>query len=250
MLGRADYKLVCSRVVIFSYKFRWQRENTKKMANKRMIAKQIIDSDAFLDMPTSSQLLYFHLIMRADDEGFVGNPKKIMREIGVGQDDFKILISKRFLLTFETGVIVIKHWLMHNAIRMDRFNPTSYQDEKKLLLVKENKSYSEWQPNGNHLATQVKLSKVKLRERASLSYLKDIPNEDLEEFYSKFDCDRRAIKSKAEALFDYCQSKGKVYKNYKAFLSNALRKDFKERKEPLQNRKVVMIDGKPTLIQK
>lgn len=221
------------------------------MANKRMIAKQIIDSDAFLDMPTSSQLLYFHLIMRADDEGFVGNPKKIMREIGVGQDDFKILIGKRFLLTFESGVIVIKHWLMHNAIRMDRFNPTSYQDEKKLLLVKDNKSYSECLPFGNQLATQVKLSKVNIREdkiNSSLSYLKELPEQDLEEMYNRFDCDKRAIKSKAESLMLYCQSKGKVYKNYKAFLMNALKKDYPERKTPIQSKKVEFINGKPTLI--
>ena len=221
------------------------------MANKRMIAKQIIDSDAFLDMPTSSQLLYFHLIMRADDEGFVGNPKKIMREIGVGQDDFKILIGKRFLLTFESGVIVIKHWLMHNAIRMDRFNPTSYQDEKKLLLVKENKSYSECIQNGNQLATQVKLSKVNIREdkiENSISYLREIPEQELEEFYNRFDCDKKAIKSKAESLMLYCQSKGKIYKNYRAFLINTLKKDFKERKEPLKNKKVEFINGIPTLI--
>jgi hypothetical protein len=218
------------------------------MANKRMIAKQIIDSDAFLDMPTSSQLLYFHLIMRADDEGFVGNPKKIMREIGVGQDDFKILIGKRFLLVFESGVIVIKHWLMHNAIRMDRFNPTSYQDEKKLIEVKQNKAYTECQPNGNQLATQVKLSKVNIRENTSLSYLKEIPEQDLEEMYQRFDCDKRAIQSKAESLYLYCQSKGKTYKNYRAFLLNALKKDYPERKEKPQNKKVVMIDGKPTIL--
>lgn len=217
-----------------------------------MIAKQIVDSDAFLDMPTSSQLLYFHLIMRADDEGFVGNPKKVMREIGVGQDDFKILISKRFLLTFESGVIVIKHWLIHNAIRMDRFNPTSYQDEKKLLTTKENRAYTEWQPNGNQLATQVKLSKVNIREdkiENSLSYLKELPQEDLEEFVSRFDCDKKAISGKAESLLLYCQSKGKVYKNYRALLLNALKKDFPERKEPMKTKKVVMIDGKPTLIE-
>ena len=131
-----------------------------------MFSKQIIDSDAFLDMPASSQLLYFHLVMRADDEGFVGNPKKIMREVGIQGDDFKILIAKRFLITFESGVIVIKHWLIHNTIRMDRFNQTSYQDEKKLLTTKENRAYTELAtvglPTGNQLVTQVKLSKVKL----------------------------------------------------------------------------------------
>lgn len=133
-----------------------------------MFSKQIIDSDAFLDMPTSSQLLYFHLVMHADDEGFLGNPKKISRMVGAGQDDFKILIAKRFVITFESGVMVIKHWLIHNAIRMDRFNETSYQDEKKSLQIKDNKSYTELvtdgKPSGNQVAGQVKLSKVKLSE--------------------------------------------------------------------------------------
>jgi len=211
-----------------------------------MIAKQIIDSDAFLDMPTSSQVLYFHLIMRADDEGFVGNPKKIMREIGVGEDDFKILIAKRFLLTFENGVIVIKHWLIHNAIRMDRFNPTSYQDEKKLLQIKDNKAYTECQPNGNQLVPQVKLSKVNIREdkiESSISFLKEIPEEVIVEFTTKFKCDKSQVKIKANALVDYCKSKGKVYKNYKSFLSNALRSDFGERppKEKVPN--YVVEDG-------
>lgn len=136
------------------------------MAHRRMVSKQIVDSDAFLDMPTSSQLLYFHLLIRADDEGFVGNPKKVMREIGITGDDFKILVAKRFLIMFESGVVVIKHWLIHNTIRMDRFNQTSYQDEKNLLTVKENKAYTEMAttglPNGNQMETQVKLSKVNL----------------------------------------------------------------------------------------
>lgn len=133
-----------------------------------MFSLQIVDSDAFLDMPVSSQLLYYHLCMRADDEGFVGNPKKIMRIVGNQDDDLKVLLTKRFVLAFKTGVVVIKHWLIHNAIRMDRFNPTTYQTEKELLMVKENKAYSELattrQPDGNQLVTQVKLSKVNLSE--------------------------------------------------------------------------------------
>ena len=131
-----------------------------------MFSLQIVDSDAFLDMPQSTQLLYFHLSMRADDEGFVGNPKKIMRMIGTSEDDMKVLLAKRFLLSFQSGVVVIKHWLIHNTIRMDRFNPTTYEKEKKLLTTKENKAYTEVatnrQPDGNLLVTQVKLSKVNL----------------------------------------------------------------------------------------
>lgn len=133
------------------------------MAQRRMLSSQIVNSDAFLDMPTSSQLLYFHLVMQADDDGFVGNPKRVMRMIGTNEDDFKILIGKRFLLTFESGVVVIKHWLIHNTIRLDRYHSTQYKEEKRLLFLKENKSYSDVrQPVGNQLETEVNLIEVKL----------------------------------------------------------------------------------------
>lgn len=153
------------------------------MAERRMFAKTIIDSDAFLDMPLSSQALYFHLSMRADDDGFINNPKKIQRMIGCGDDDLKLLMAKRFILVFESGVIVIKHWRMHNYIRVDRYKPTIYQDEMSQLGVKGNKGYTmnvlpEPQkqgktgdeqlgiPDGNQVSyqteTQVRLGEVRL----------------------------------------------------------------------------------------
>lgn len=107
-----------------------------------MFAKTIIDSDAFLDMPMSAQALYFHLAMRADDEGFVNNPRKIMRMVGAGDDDAKILLAKRFLIQFDTGVVVIKHWRIHNYIQKDRFKPTVYKEERELLSVKDNGAYT------------------------------------------------------------------------------------------------------------
>lgn len=112
------------------------------MAERRMFAKTIIDSDAFLDMPLSSQALYFHLSMRADDDGFVNNPKKIQRVIGAADDDLKLLAVKRFVIPFETGVCVIKHWRIHNFIRTDRYKETVYQEEKRQLITKENKAYT------------------------------------------------------------------------------------------------------------
>lgn len=127
------------------------------MANKRMFTKQIIDTDAFLDMPLSSQALYFHLNMRADDDGFIDNPKRVMRLIGSNQNDIDVLLAKRFILAFESGVIVIKHWRMHNTIRKDRYTPTVYSDELKQLTLKNNDSYTELNQisnNGNHLATK------------------------------------------------------------------------------------------------
>lgn len=100
------------------------------MAERRMFAKTIIDSDAFLDMPLSTQALYFHLSMRADDEGFVNNPKKIARMIGADDDSLKLLVLKQYIIPFESGVVVIKHWKIHNYIRGDRLTPTSHTVEK------------------------------------------------------------------------------------------------------------------------
>ena len=107
-----------------------------------MFAKTIIDSDAFLDMPLSTQCLYFHLSMRADDDGFVNNPKKIQKMLGASEDDLKLLMAKSFILLFDTGVIVIKHWRINNYIRNDRYHETAYQDEKSLLSLKENNAYT------------------------------------------------------------------------------------------------------------
>ena len=113
------------------------------MAEKRMFTQKIIDSDAFLDMPLSSQALYFHLNMRADDDGFVNNPKKVARVISASEDDLKLLLAKRFIIGFNSGVIVIKHWRMHNTLKSDRYHPTDYQDELGQLFIKPNKAYSD-----------------------------------------------------------------------------------------------------------
>ena len=113
------------------------------MAERRMFTKQIIDSDAFLDMPLSAQALYFHLCMRADDDGFVNSPKRIAKLINASDDDLKILLMKRFILVFESGVIVIKHWRMHNTLKSDRYKPTDYQEELAQLSLKPNKSYTD-----------------------------------------------------------------------------------------------------------
>ncbi|KAK9680678.1 Conserved phage C-terminus [Popillia japonica] len=112
------------------------------MAERRMFSKTIIDSDAFLDMPLSTQSLYFHLSMRGDDEGFINNPRKIQKMIGASEDDLKLLIAKGFIIPFESGVVVIKHWKIHNYIRGDRKKATTYSDEKKLLEEKENGAYT------------------------------------------------------------------------------------------------------------
>ena len=111
------------------------------MAERRMFAKTIIDSDAFLDMPVTARLLYYDLAMRADDDGFVNSPKKIMKFVGATTDDLGILAMRKFIIPFDNGVVVIKHWRIHNYIRKDTYKETPYKDEKALLELDENNAY-------------------------------------------------------------------------------------------------------------
>lgn len=129
------------------------------MAERRMFAKTIIDSDAFIDMPLSTQALYFHLSMRADDDGFINNPKKIQRMVGASDDDLKVLVMKRFIIPFESGIVVIKHWKIHNYIQKDRYKPTLYAKEKNLLEIKDNGSYTECIQSVSKAETQVSIGK-------------------------------------------------------------------------------------------
>lgn len=132
------------------------------MAERRMFAKTIIDSDAFLDMPLSTQALYFHLSMRADDDGFINNPKKIQRMIGCSDDDLKLLIAKNFIIPFESGIVVIKHWRIHNYIQKDRYKPTVYVEEMSQIRQKPNSAYTldtECIQDGYSLETQDRIGK-------------------------------------------------------------------------------------------
>lgn len=137
------------------------------MAQRRMFSKKITDTDSFLDMPLSAQALYFHLNMGADDEGFVDNIKKIQRSIGASNDDLKILVGKGFLIPFESGVVVIRHWRIHNYIQADRFQATIYQDEKEQLEFDKSKIASikpldQCIQNVSKMDTQVRLGKDSL----------------------------------------------------------------------------------------
>lgn len=165
------------------------------MAERRMFSKQIVESDAFYDMPSDSQALYIHLCMNADDDGFVNNPQKIRRTMGASEDSLKILIAKRFVFAFETGIMVVKHWRMQNALRKDRYKPTEYTEEKGLLYMKPNGNYTfdekqgvpllsvtafqeqngdeiipekglatKWQPNGNQRLPQYSIGKDSIEE--------------------------------------------------------------------------------------
>ena len=138
-----------------------------------MFAKTTIDSDAFLEMPLSAQALYFHLSMRADDDGFLNNAKKIRKIIGASEDDLKLLIAKRFVIAFDDGIIVIKHWRMNNYLRNDRYKPTVYQEERAMLDLKDNGSYSLKNdvgiPNGYHCETQYSIGKDSIGKDNRLS---------------------------------------------------------------------------------
>lgn len=112
------------------------------MAERRMFAKTIVNSDAFTDMPLSAQALYLHIAIEADDWGFVNNPKAIRRSTGASEDDLRLLVAKRFLIAFDSGVVAVKHWWVNNYIKPDRRHQTKYQDELSMLFVDENKSYT------------------------------------------------------------------------------------------------------------
>ena len=135
------------------------------MAEKRMFSKTIVDSDAFLDMPLSAQALYFHLSMRADDDGFLNNAKKIMRTINANQNDYDLLIAKAFIIQFDDGICVIKHWRINNYLRNDRYKPTIYQEQKNMLEIKDNGRYSlidqDGIPDGYQCVTQNSIDKNK-----------------------------------------------------------------------------------------
>lgn len=127
------------------------------MAERRMFAKTIVTSDAFLDMPSTSRCLYFTLAMFADDDGFVNNPKSIMRQIGSSVDDMNILLAKKFIISFDSGVIVIKHWKIHNYIQKDRYKETKYLEEKSTLAIDEKGAYTECIQDVSKLDTQVRV---------------------------------------------------------------------------------------------
>lgn len=182
------------------------------MAERRMFAKSIIDSDAFIEMPMSARLLYYDLSMRADDDGFVNSPKKIMRMIGASNDDMNILIARKFVIAFENGVVVIKHWRIHNYIQSDRYKETNYKEQKALLEYDENKAYrltdTKCIQNVSNLEAQVRLGKVSIGKdnniepKTTKRFVK--PSiEDVETY-----CKNNGYELDAQYFIDYYESKG------------------------------------------
>jgi hypothetical protein len=190
------------------------------MGERRMFSKTIIDSDTFLDMPLSSQLLYFHLSMRADDDGFINNPKSIMRNVRCNDDDLKLLIAKKFIIPFESGVVVIKHWKIHNYIRADRYKETNCLEEKKFLQLNQGNEYvigipsdnqvaTIPQPSDNQTGTQGKLGKVNLSKEVPYKFIVDKFNElctSLPQILKLTDSRKRIVKSRWKELGDNKES--------------------------------------------
>lgn len=194
------------------------------MAEKRMFSKEIIDSDAFLTMPVSSQNLYFHLGMRADDDGFVNKVQSIMSMCKASADDLRVLVSKKYIIPFESGIIVIKHWRINNYIQKDRYKSTNYIDLLHLLEINENKSYSlknadnsECIQNVYKVDTQIRLDKIRLdkireesapaRENVAVAPSRSqFVKPSLDEI--KAYCNERGNYISAEAFFNHYESNG------------------------------------------
>lgn len=200
------------------------------MAERRMFSKKIIDSDAFLDMPLSTQALYFHLSMRADDEGFVGNPKRIRAMIGASEDDLKLLIAKRFILIFESGVVVIKHWKIHNYIQNDRAVPTTYTEERAMLALDDKKSYTECIQDVSKMDTQYRIGKSSIG-KDSIEVDSTVPGATPT---------KKFVKPTVEEIEAYCKERGnnvdsqRFYNFYEA-------KGWKVGNQPMKNWKACVI---------
>lgn len=222
------------------------------MAEKRMFAKAVIDSDMFLDMPLTAQALYFHMAMRADDDGFVDNPKKIQRMVGASDDDFRLLIAKRFVIVFESGIIVISHWKLHNYIRSDRYKPTIHKAEKARISTDESRVYTAGIPcgipNDNQRLTQYRLDKISIDKsnidkgesvrggkeakppsppkpsRHKYGVYKNVllSDEDMEKLKAEFTADWQ---ERIDRLSEYMESTGKTYKNHLATIRAWSRRD-------------------------
>lgn len=235
------------------------------MAQRRMLSKKITDTDTFLDMPLSTQALYFHLNMHADDDGFVSNVRTINRMVGGSEDDLKILMAKQFIFTFDSGVVVIRDWKIHNYIRKDTYNSTIYGNEKAQLGEDENGSYTFRGRAVDEPSPQVRLGKVRLgkdsktyspeKKDSGQTSDKRTPEIDID-IEKEIDIDiKKKVRHKhgryknvlltdeqldklknefpsdyqtrIENVSEYCQSHGKTYKDYLATIRNWARREKK-----------------------
>lgn len=204
------------------------------MAGRRCLSNEIVGSDAFLEMSLSAQALYFHLNLNADDDGFINNSKRIMRIINAKNKDLEQLIEKRFLIVFEEeGVVVIKHWWVHNTKRSDRYKPTKYSELYEQLEIKENGVYTvlatEWQPDGTQMTRKRKEKKIKENKRKEYKSFTPPTLEEISEY-----CQQRNNNVNAKRFYDYYSSanwkdsKGEPVKNWKQKMIAVWESDRKE----------------------
>jgi hypothetical protein len=217
-----------------------------------MFSNRIANSARFLQMPTESQLLYFHMVLRADDDGIVES-YPLMRLLGVASDSFKVLMAKGFIQQLnEDQVVVINDWKEHNVIRADRKIDSIYlplllevKPDVEVLLPKPRSDVKDNSKRLNGQSTDsisyVRLGKVKLSKVNKYSSIEDIKEEDLQELSEQYNAPLGFVKLKLETLKNYCESKGKTYKNYKSALRNFVLGDMQ--KEIQRPRKGVVIDA-------
>jgi hypothetical protein len=223
----------------------------------------IVDSDAFLEMPLSTQALYFHLSMRADDDGFLNNAKKIMRLIGANQNDYDLLVSKAFIIQFPEGICVIKHWRINNYLRRDRYTETQYTEEKAMLNIKDNRAYtldkSKGKPLGipvvDQMETQNRLDKNRLDKfNNDVASAKQKPtrhkygqwkhvllsDEELNKLTDRLGTQR--TNEMIERLDNYMESTGKRYKNFYQTILNWVKRDGEKRNQSNNQPKKGIVD--------
>ena len=213
------------------------------MANKRMYSKEITDSDQFIEMSSAAQALYFHLNQGADDDGFNNQVQMAMWKAHASIDDLKVLMAKNYIIRFENGIIVIKHWRLHNTLRKDRYTPTNYTEELSLLGIKENGTYTigcqtvaNGLPNGCHSIDKYSKEEDSIVENS----IEDAPppkptrhkyglyenvlftDEEYQKLKEEFPHDHR---ERIERLSEYIASTGKKYKSHLATIRAWARKD-------------------------
>ena len=210
------------------------------MAQKRMFNKTLTNSDEFLDLPDSSQVLYFHLSMNADDEGFVNNWKSIIRMTGTKEDDLKLLIAKSFIIPFESGIIVIRHWKLNNYLQNDRIKPTQYQEELKQLSKDKNGVYNLYTKcihsidKNSIVENSIEYKKEKEeKEKVEKKKYGEFENvlltdDELKKLKDKF----ADYEERIERLSSYLASKGTRYKSHYATILNWSRKDKEQEQVP------------------
>lgn len=228
------------------------------MAERRMMAKSVIDTDQFMDMPATAQNLYFHLLLRADDDGFLSNVKQVQRMTGNKDDDLKILFAKQYLIPFESGVVVIKHWKIHNYIQKDRYHPSRLPEKEEVEV----NNYGEWEKKSVSSVSNmypdciqhVSIGKDRLGKDRLGKDRKDIKpsrhrygeyknvllsDADVEKLKNEFPND---WEGRIERLSAYMASTGKSYKNHLATIRNWARMQ-KERDEKSRAAEVKQFAG-------